>query len=211
MCNGRASRYTSCSKVGAGTLAPMTTVTDLAALDDAALAQRIAAGRGDRAGAEEAELCRRLAPRARLYGLRHLRDPHAAADLAQQVMLMTLERLRTGQLRDPAMLASFVLGTCRMVVLDLRRTHVRRARLLETYATDEEQATPDDGERLDHARVADCLHTLPVRERSILVMTFYAERQASELAAELGLTEANVRVIRHRALQRMRACVEGRA
>jgi RNA polymerase sigma-70 factor (ECF subfamily) len=39
-------------------------------------------------------------------------------------------------------------------------------------------------------------------------MTFYADRQASELAGELGLTEANVRVIRHRALQRMRACVE---
>jgi RNA polymerase sigma-70 factor (ECF subfamily) len=189
----------------------MTTVGDLAALEDAELAHRIAARRGDRACAEEAELCRRLAPRARLYGLRHLRDPHAAADLAQQVMLMTLERLRAGQLRDPAMLASFVLGTCRMVVLDLRRTHARRARLLETYATDEEQATPDDGDRFDHARVADCLSTLPVRERSILVMTFYAERQASELAAELGLTEANVRVIRHRALQRMRACVEGKA
>ena len=38
----------------------------------------------------------RLAPRVRLYGLRHLRDPQAAADLAQQVLLMTLERLRAG-------------------------------------------------------------------------------------------------------------------
>ena len=182
---------------------------DLAAVEDAELARRIAARPGG-APAEEAELCRRLAPRARLYGLRHLRDPHAAADLAQQVMLMTLERVRAGGLRDPAMLASFMLGTCRTVVMDLRRTRTRRERLLETYAADEADVAPDDGARLDHARVADCLRTLPSRERSILIMTFYAERAAPDLAAELGLTEANVRVIRHRALQRMRACVEAR-
>jgi RNA polymerase sigma-70 factor (ECF subfamily) len=179
--------------------------TDLAALDDATLARRIATGRAE---AEEAELCRRLLRRARLYGLRHLRDPHAAADLAQQVMLMTIERLRAGALRDPAMLTSFVLGTCRNVVIELRRTHARRERLLETYASDEPEVAPEDAARLDHARVADCLRTLPARERSILIMTFYAERPAPELAAEMSLTEANVRVIRHRALQRMRECVD---
>jgi RNA polymerase sigma-70 factor, ECF subfamily len=184
----------------------MTPPADLSALDDAELARRIAAGRSG-APSAEAELCRRLAPRARLYGLRHLRDAHAAADLAQQVMLMTLERLRAGKLRDPAMLASFVLGTCRMVVLDLRRTHARRERLLETFAAEELHAAPDDGARLDHARVDECLRLLSERERSILIMTFYGERRAPEVAAELGLTEANVRVIRHRALQRMRGCV----
>ena len=47
--------------------------------------------------AAETELYRRLAPRVRLYGLRHLREPHAAADLVQQVLLMTLERLRAGK------------------------------------------------------------------------------------------------------------------
>jgi RNA polymerase sigma-70 factor (ECF subfamily) len=54
---------------------------------------------------------RRLAPRVRLYGLRHLRDRHAAADLVQQVLLMTLERLRAGKVREPERIASFVLGT----------------------------------------------------------------------------------------------------
>jgi RNA polymerase sigma-70 factor (ECF subfamily) len=106
------------------------------------------------------------------------------------------------------MLASFVLGTCRNVVIELRRTHARRERLLETYASDEPEVAPDDAARLDQARVADCLRTLPARERSILVMTFYAERAAPELAAEMSLTEANVRVIRHRALRRMRDCVD---
>lgn len=188
----------------------MTAVADpVTALEEAELARRVAAGRPGTAAAEEAELCRRLAPRARLYGLRHLRDPHAAADLAQQVTMMTLERLRAGKLRDPAQVASFMLGMCRTLVIDQKRTHARRERLLETFADDEPETSADDGARLDHARVARCLQALPERERSVLILTFYGERQAPEVAVELGLSEANVRVIRHRALQRLRGCVHG--
>jgi len=68
----------------------------LAALDDGALARRIAAAGTAPDSAAETEFYRRLAPRVRLYGLRHLRDQHAAADLVQQVLLMTLEQLRAG-------------------------------------------------------------------------------------------------------------------
>src|SRR5262245_46108492 len=89
------------------------------ALDDNDLAQRIAAPRGD--AAAEAELCRRFAPRIRLYGLRHLRSAAGAADLVQDVLLMTLQKLRAGALRDSGKLASFILGTCRQRVIDGRR------------------------------------------------------------------------------------------
>src|SRR6476661_114876 len=82
-------------------------------LEDAELARRIASGCDREA---ESELFRRMSPRIRLYGLRHLRDAHAADDLTQQVMLTLLERLRAGRLREPEKLASFVLGTCRMTV-----------------------------------------------------------------------------------------------
>jgi RNA polymerase sigma-70 factor (ECF subfamily) len=181
------------------------------AVDDAELARRVASAGPSTDAAAESELYRRLAPRARLYGLRHLRDRHAAADLAQQVTMMTLERVRKGELRDPARLGSFVLGTCRMVVLDLRRTEWRRERLLETYADDVPSADPATSPRLDHARVERCLRTLPERERSVLVMTFYDDRAAQDVAADLGLTEGNVRVIRHRGLARLRACVESGA
>ena len=157
----------------------------------------------------EAELCRRLAPRVRFYGLRHLRDEQAAADLVQQVLLMTLERLRSGKLRKPEMLASFVLGMCRMVVLELRRTHARRERLLHTFADDVPMADPQLTPRLDHERLLACLERLPEREKSVLVMTFYDDRAAREVARDLNLSEANVRVIRHRGLQRLRDCVTG--
>jgi RNA polymerase sigma-70 factor (ECF subfamily) len=40
-------------------------------------------------------------------------------------------------------------------------------------------------------------------------MTFYDDQPAKEVAAALGLSEGNVRVIRHRGLERLRDCVAG--
>ena len=75
------------------------------ALSDAELARQVSTADGGAAEAE-AELFRRLAPRVRLYGLRHLRDPAAADDLVQEVLWMTLERLRAGRVREPERLVS---------------------------------------------------------------------------------------------------------
>ena len=109
---------------------------------DAELVRQIASG-SDRDA--EAELYRRMAPRVRLYGLRHLRDEHAAQDLAQQVLITTLEALREGRLRESEKLASFVLGTCRMTVLNLKRGAHRKERLLARFGADlVTQAPPAD-------------------------------------------------------------------
>ncbi len=178
--------------------------------DDVALTCRIVAARPGTDAEAEAALYRRLAPRVRLYGLRHLRDAAAAADLMQQVMLMTLEKLRAGEVREPDRIASFVLGMCRMAVLDLRRTGLRRARLLEAYSDDVFPIAADEGSgELDHAGLPRCLARLAERERCVLLLTFYDDQPAKAVAGELGLSEANVRVIRHRALGKLRACLTG--
>ncbi|HSQ00243.1 MAG TPA: sigma-70 family RNA polymerase sigma factor [Candidatus Dormibacteraeota bacterium] len=184
---------------------------DDAAADDADLARRITAARPGTAPEAEAELVRRFAPRVRLFGLRQLRDEQAAADLVQQVMLTTLEQLRAGKLREPERVASYVLGVCRTLVRDRRRTHVRQERLLATFAGELLVADPSPAPRLDHARVLACLRGLPERERSVLVLTFFDDCRASEVAAELGISAGNVRVIRHRGLDHLRRCVTGRA
>lgn len=182
---------------------------DARTLGDADLARRIASAASSGAPDAEAELYSRLAPRVRLYGLRHLRDEQSAADLTQQVLLMTIERLRGGKIREPERLASFVLGMSRMVVLDLKRGSRRRARALEQFADDLPRVGLADGPRLDTERLTACLERLGERERSVLVLTFHSERTAFEVAQELGLTAANVRVIRHRALARLRLCMTG--
>jgi RNA polymerase sigma-70 factor (ECF subfamily) len=94
-----------------------------------------------------------------------------------------------------------------MVVLDLQRTHARHERLLGAFAHDlcGEQSVPSP--LLDDASLLHCLERLSERERSILVMTFYDDRQAKDVAIDLGISEGNVRVIRHRGLERLRACM----
>ena len=177
---------------------------------EAGLARRIAEAAPGTDPAAEAELCRRLAPRIRLYGRRHLRDDEAADDLMQQVMLVTLEKLRAGELREPERIASFVFGVCRMVTLESRRGARRRESLLEKYGADLQIADISVPPRLDEARVAACLERLAVRERSVLVASFYEEQPADRVGAMLGLSAGNVRVIRHRAMERLRECVMGK-
>ena len=178
---------------------------------EADLARRIAAAGPGTDASAEAELYHRLAPRVRLYGRRHLRDDEAAADLAQHVMLMTIEKLRAGELRDPERIVSFVFGTCRSVTLEMFRGSRRREALLEKYGADLEIADIAVPPRLDEAKVAACMERLAERERSVLLLSFYDEQPAEEVGAALGITEGNVRVIRHRALQRLRDCVMGKA
>src|SRR5580692_7180978 len=177
-------------------------------LTDSDLVDRIGLDRDDPEA--EAELFRRMAPRIRLYGLRHLRDHHAADDLTQQVLITTLEALRAGRLREPEKLASFVLGTCRMTVLDLRRNVQRKQRLLERFGADlipAQSRMPT----LDQEQLARCLQNLQERERTVIVMTFYDEETGADVAQFLGVSEANARVIRHRAIHQLRGCMGVRA
>ena len=179
------------------------------AIDDGDLALRIGTPPGD--ADAEAELCRRFAPRIRLYGLRHLRSAAGAADLVQDVLLMTLTKLRAGALRDSGKLASFILGTCRQVVIDGRRGGQRRERILETFSASLPDLAEDPAEPLDLQRLESCLARLAERERSVLIMTFYDERPADEVATALGLSAGNVRVIRHRGIEKLRECVTAEA
>jgi RNA polymerase sigma-70 factor (ECF subfamily) len=175
---------------------------------EAALACRIA-----RAGAAcdaqaEAELYRRLAPRVRRYGLRHLRDADAASDLMQHVLVQVLEQLRAGQVRDPERIVSFVFGTCRMTVLEMHRREQRREALLARHGEDTLGiADIAIAPRHDTERMADCLERLGERERTVILLSFYEERPAEDVGQALGLSAGNVRVIRHRGIARLRTCL----
>jgi RNA polymerase sigma-70 factor (ECF subfamily) len=172
---------------------------------DADLVRQI--GSGDREA--EAELFRRMAPRVRLYGLRHLRNEHSAEDLTQQVFITTLEALRARRLREPEKLASFVLGTCRMTVLDQCRSVQRRERLLEQFGSELLKPVQWSIPRIDHDQLTRCMENLKERDRTVVVMTFYEERTRADVASFLGISEANVRVIRHRAIHQLRECMGG--
>jgi RNA polymerase sigma-70 factor (ECF subfamily) len=175
---------------------------------DGDLARAVAARAPDASEAAESELYRRFAPRVRLYGLRHLRDEDSARDLVQAVMMLTIEKLRRGEVRDPEQIASFVLGTSRTMAIAVRRKDMRREELRDKFLVAPTAfASPDAGATLDLDRLEQCLAQLADRERSVVFLTFYAESSAATVATDIGVSEGNVRVIRHRALAKLRACV----
>jgi len=174
---------------------------------DGELARAIASAPPGAAQPEESELYRRFARRVRLYGLRHLRDDAAADDLAQEVLLVTIERLRAGEVRNPEEIGSFILGTSRMLADSTARKTRRREQLMAQFHTPQLYAEPAV-ESGDIAGVEGCLHALTDRDRRVLILTFYAEKTSDQIAEELGVTGTAVRVARHRALGRLRECVQ---
>lgn len=185
------------------------------------LLERIALGR--RAGAAahaaddardaEATLCREFTPRARLYGRRHLRDEERARDLAQAVMLAVIEAVRAGRVEDPARIDRFVLGTCRNVALRMRQVDAR-AEPTDAADLDVLACVPDD-EIVETGALVRCLSGLDDRSRTVLFLSFAEGQSADQIAGAIESTPGNVRVLRHRAVTNLRACLddcsEGRA
>lgn len=156
----------------------------------------------------ERELCHKYASRIRGYGLRHLRDDSAAEDLVQHVLLVLLNALRAGNAGDPERLDGWVLVTCRNSVMDMRRGEQRQRRLASEWAA----LLPEDyvpaWPVVNRERLTACLMGLEPRELSVVTASFIEDRDADEIGKALKISAGNVRVIRHRALARLQACVE---
>ena len=161
---------------------------------------------GDRSA--EAELCGRLYPAVRAFARRRLPDA-PAEDFAADVLLTFVDALRHGRIEDPRNAAAFALGICRNLARDRARAGDRRRELMDRFA--DALAPPPWEAPIVHVRAAleGCMYVLTERARRILRATFVDEDRDAEIASALAITEANVRVIRHRSLASLRACLEG--
>jgi RNA polymerase sigma-70 factor (ECF subfamily) len=174
------------------------------AFEQAQLTERIRAGEPE---AEE-EMVRRYHPRilAALIGL--TRDREASRDLAQDVLIVTLQSVRSGRLNDPEKLGLFILGIARI----LARNHVRRridrqsrefalpAEIGDRLAGPLAQARLEEAERVLSVRAA--LNELPHADREIVLLTLEG-RKPREIAATLQITADVVRQRKFRAIQKL--------
>ena len=194
----------------------MEDVNGASCLDDAELARRIAAAGGGLAedgpaADEEAELCRRYARRLVAFGRRRLGSADAAHDLAQDALLLTLEKLRAGEVREPERIGAFILGVARTLAGRRRQREARLApideagRQLVVPALVTPAIVPPDP--IARERVSGCLDELPETQKAVILLTFYAEQPSRAIADSLGLSSQNVRVIRHRSVARLRDCL----
>ena len=135
-------------------------------LDDVADRELIShIGRGN-AREMEAELCRRFAPRVRLYGLRHLRSEDRAADLVQEVLLAVLEAARNEVIEDGDHVERFVLGTCRNIAARVRERDARAKPAAD--AGHDLVADMPPLEAVDVRALIQCMSKLDARSRTVL-------------------------------------------
>ena len=179
-------------------------VTD--ASDDIALVAAVARGGGEARHAERA-LCERYAGRVRRFAEHHLRDAQLAADLTHEVLLVVIDAMRSGRIEQPDRLGAFVLATCRHLVWDENRGEGRRRRPLPEL--DPGAAPLPAVTEVDRFRLEQCVMRLAEREMGVVVLTYIEDWPPERIAAAFGTTTGNVRVIRHRAMTRLRACLEG--
>lgn len=160
---------------------------------------------------DEDEVCARFAPRVRAIALRHLRDRSLADDVVQEVLASVVVALRERRVGAPEALPGYVLSAARRRISDVARTDYRRAsicsELADIEASVKTRVVGPDERYLDMEHFVIALAPLSGRERQIVNETLTCGRTAEELAALVGTTPENVRVLRHRALSKMRAAL----
>ncbi|HSC87090.1 MAG TPA: sigma-70 family RNA polymerase sigma factor [Polyangiaceae bacterium] len=177
------------------------TATTLASVDPLVLS----ALAGDRHA--ERELCARLLPAIRAFAARRLRAA-SAEDFSQDVLTLFIEALRSGRVQDGSRLAAFALGICRNLARERARNDERRRELSDLYGpTSDDLETWDAPLRVRRDHLEDCFSQLTERSRQVMRSTFCEDSLDSDIARLLAISEANVRIIRHRTLAVLRDCL----
>jgi RNA polymerase sigma-70 factor, ECF subfamily len=129
-----------------------------------------------------------------------------AEDLTAQVFTKSLQGTDWG--RDAATIRRWLLQVARTTVADHWRSFYRlRTTSLDGLLEDGWEGPTDVDNALDDLvqtqdEVADLLAQLPARYREVLQYRFLQNYSIRETAQQLGMTEANVKIVQLRALKR---------
>jgi RNA polymerase sigma factor (sigma-70 family) len=168
----------------------------------AELVAGIAAGQAS----SETEMYTRFNARVFYLAMRELRSRDRAEDVRSETMLRVLVAVREGRLRSAAALPAFVLQTARNVMRETWRAAGRTVAFEDANVPEPSVETNhgDEGERRALERA---IEGLGERDRAVLRLHYYEDLSRDEIAARLGIIPERVRLVRSRALQRVRAAL----
>jgi RNA polymerase sigma factor (sigma-70 family) len=172
--------------------------------DDRWLASRI---RDGEPGAED-ELVERYRQPVYAVAAARTRDPEAARDLTQEILMGVLEALREGRLEHDDRLSAFVQGAARNRI-NTYLANLIRDRARPSLPPSPSASTPEDiyqeNERWIFVRRA--FDRLKPRDRKILLLTLVDGLKPGEIAERLGISPERLRKQKSRALKRVRDAV----
>jgi RNA polymerase sigma-70 factor (ECF subfamily) len=185
---------------------PEVTVRREADRPERRLAARLA--RGDESALREIE--RRDGPLLRGYLAQTLKDPGAAEEVQQQVLLELWQRRLQ---YDPARssIASWAMMICRSRAIDYLRRNVPEPRDPQDDAIWRETVLAQESvadELAEQWRVAQLVSRLPHEEAELLRLRFQSELSQREIAARTGIPLGTVKMRMVSALGRLREMIE---
>jgi RNA polymerase sigma factor (sigma-70 family) len=133
-------------------------------------------------------------------------DSQAVEDHVQEILMIVLAAIRSGELRDPRCLMGFVRTvTRRQAAVYIRRAIVLRRRMVSMESAEPASPTNESPEARINARervavVKKMLETLCERDRDILIRFYYEEQDPERICREMHLTATQFRLFKSRAL-----------
>jgi RNA polymerase sigma factor (sigma-70 family) len=134
-------------------------------------------------------------------------DPQSVEDHVHEIMVIVLEAIRAGEIRDPSCLMSFVRTvTHRRVSLHIRGAMLRRKRLVSIDSAPEPSAPFNQSpearaalrEKVDG--VWQVIASLPARDQEILIRFYHRDQDAEQICREMSLTATQFRLGKSRAI-----------
>jgi RNA polymerase sigma factor (sigma-70 family) len=154
----------------------------------------------------ETELYRKYQAKVYYLALRESGSTHDAEDVCAETFLRVLQVIRAKELRSPAALPAFIVGTTRNVLHELFSR--RRQAGKTTDPEDADLSLPSHEKLFLDSEVQQAIKAtidrLKPRERDMLHMHFYEELPAEEIARRFGIARERVRLVKSRALRHFR-------
>lgn len=135
----------------------------------------------------------------RLVGLlsHYCGDRHVAEELAQEALARTFKDWkRVARMAGPEKWLT-------TVALNLARSHFRRAAVERRFLRRERREDHHDLDAADKVSVRATIAQLPSRQKTALLLRYYADLPITEIAELMQCAEGTVKTLLHRAVQRL--------
>lgn len=129
-------------------------------------------------------------------------DKETSEDVTANVFTKALERLRSFSPRGEHSVIAWLYTIARTTLIDVQRKQNRTVSLVDDIMA---PSNIESVERsVDVERIRSALHALPEAQREIIVLRVWEERSYDEIAAIVGKTPSNCKVIFSRGLRTLR-------
>ena len=145
--------------------------------------------------------------------LNKVQDPDIARDCYQKTLLITLRKIRAGDIRKPESIFAFLSSTAVNVVITHRRYENRYTnlgdRVFQLTGGADDAATREKDSETINLLLKNLLNQLPIpRDREILQRFYLHEEDKKSICRDFGLKSEHFDRVLYRAKQRVRLLLE---